>query len=168
MALTIFNVNEQLEDHEEVLVTKLISAKVTFVHKQLWSEVMSIGISNSDWQTEGLKDEANSLLGSIAREGQVRTDKLDWPTKFKTKPGDAARQLEERLLIVSSSVHTETGAHAKQIESWKHWSQRVSYKSEKLKPSAAMSRLEALLIELNQRFEGKATLPWVKHSRKGK
>lgn len=160
MAQTIFNVNEQLEDHKEVLITKLISAKITFIHKHLWSEVMSIGTSNSDWQTAGLKDEANSLLESIAREGQLRTDKLDWPSRFKTKPGDAARQLEERLLIVSSSVHTETGAHAKQIESWKHWSQRVGYQGERLKASAAMDRLEALLTELNKKFEGKATLPW--------
>jgi hypothetical protein len=165
-AQTIFNVNELLEGHEDVLITKLISSKITFVHKQLWSELMTVGSSDSVWQSDGLTEAALILLEIILREGSLRTDKLDWPSNLKTKPGNAARLLEERLLIVSAPIHTETGAHAKRIETWQHWSERISFQPKQFEPEVAMKRVEALLDGLNKQFDGRATLPWARTSRK--
>ena len=42
-AQTIFQVNELLEDHEDVLITKLVSGKGTFVHREIWTDVVTIG-----------------------------------------------------------------------------------------------------------------------------
>src|SRR5437868_1850835 len=50
----IFAVADRLGDREDVISAKLISGKVTFVHKKLWSKVARIGCANENWQTDGL------------------------------------------------------------------------------------------------------------------
>src|SRR5947207_2949642 len=58
LAHTIFNVNEQLEEHRDVMMTKLISGKVTFVHRRLWPEILAIGTAREPWQTRDLSSTA--------------------------------------------------------------------------------------------------------------
>ena len=50
----IFAVSEMLEDHPDVLIMKLVSNKVTFVHRELWGRVYSIGVAREDWQLKKL------------------------------------------------------------------------------------------------------------------
>src|SRR6266487_2233368 len=99
LAEAIFRVNCQLEDHPDVIVTKLISEKVTFAHRKLWPAILAIGKARELWQTGGLSVPANSILQSVDKEGSLRTDKLAWPKSLKGKPGDAARELEKKLLV---------------------------------------------------------------------
>lgn len=162
LARLIFAVNEQLEDHADVLVTKLLSGKVTFVHRRLWSALFAIGSSRADWQTQGLSNEAEELLKLIERENQLRTDKLNWPKDHKTKIGDAARQLEQRLLVVSHQVHTEKGAHAKLMQTWEAWSKDVRFKPRRTSVREAMGLISPTVKNLNEQFGGNATLPWDK------
>src|SRR5829696_294437 len=51
-AQEIFACLEKIED--EVLSTKLIARKVTFIHRRLWPAIAAIGESNEPWQTRGL------------------------------------------------------------------------------------------------------------------
>lgn len=162
LAHTIFAVNERLADHADVVITKLVSGKVTFVHRQLWSELITIGSSRSQWQLKGLSSGEAHLLGLIEADGELRTDMLDWPARFTTKPGDAARQLEQRLLVVSLQVHTEKGAHAKLMQTWKHWSSGVQFKPKRIRLDDAISAFETRVARLNSRWKGVATLPWTK------
>src|SRR6267142_3049099 len=69
LAQTIFQVNEKLEDHPDVLITKLISGKVTFVHRNLWPEVVAIGTSKEPWQMKGLSASAKTLLKTVEESG---------------------------------------------------------------------------------------------------
>jgi hypothetical protein len=70
------------------------------------------------------------------------------------------RILERRLLIHSKQVHTESGAHAKVLESWESWAAEVGLKAGELSAMDAKKNLEQRVQELNKRFNGKVTLPW--------
>ena len=163
LAQTIFRVNEQLEDHPDVLITKLVSGKVTFVHRDLWSEVLAIGTAREAWQMEGLSASAQALLNAVQERGALQTDKIALPgskTTTKNRPGDAARELERKLLIHAEQIHTASGAHAKLLETWEHWSERVGFKSATILVEQAKNELAKRLLKLNRQFEASAKLPW--------
>lgn len=157
-AQTIFAVSEMLEDHPDVLVMKLISGKVTFVHRELWGQVYSIGVAREDWQLKNLSQGAKLLLKSVDAEGTLHTNKLS--KSFGPKPGETARELELRLLIHAEQVHTESGAHAKVLETWDAWAKRAGFRARTKSPSAARHFLEQRLAEINKNASTKGRLPW--------
>src|SRR5215470_2430282 len=106
----IFVAAGELEDHPDVLVTKLISGKVTFVHRALWPAVAAVGGARETWQMKGLSPDACKLLAQVDG-GPVE------PGRGLNK---AASELEARLLVHSEQFHTESGAHARRLESWDH------------------------------------------------
>jgi hypothetical protein len=154
----IFAINELLEDHADVTVTKLISGKVTFVHRQLWQKLFSIATAREEWQMRGLSVPAQLMLKEIDERGTLLTHKLS--ASFGAKPGETARELELRLLIHSEQVHTESGSHAKLIESWESWAERVKFKPRALDVISARHFLEKRLDEINKQHSGNGRLPW--------
>ena len=85
----IFARMRKLED--EVLITRLVGGKVTYVHERLWPAFLAIAMSNASWQRDGL-------------------------------PADATnRELQQRLLVAAREVHTESGKHEIEVESWESW-----------------------------------------------
>lgn len=153
----IFAVNELLEDHPDVTITKLISGKVTFVHRKLWHKLFAVASSREDWQLRGLSAPAQLLLRELDQQGSLFTHKLP---KSGPKPGETARELEQRLLIHSEQIHTESGAHAKLVETWENWANRVNFKYRQLNPSIARHFLEKRLSEVNEEYSGTGRLPW--------
>ncbi|MGI9065393.1 MAG: AlkZ-related protein [Pyrinomonadaceae bacterium] len=163
LAQTIFQVNEKLEDHPDVLITKLISGKITFVHRDLWPEILAIGTARKPWQMESLSAPAQELLKTVEESGELRSDRIDWSrsrSSSKNKPGDTARELERKLLVHAEQIHTASGAHAKLLETWEHWSQRTGFAAPAVQTDQAKRNLEERLRKLNDEFEGKARLPW--------
>ncbi|HKR60437.1 MAG TPA: hypothetical protein VJS64_11945 [Pyrinomonadaceae bacterium] len=160
LAQTIFQINEQLEDHEDVLITKLVSGKVTFVHRQIWSETIAIGRAHEVWQLKDLLQPVQALLSQIESRGSVTTAEVVWPRTAKMKLGDAAGELEKKLLIVGTQFHSESGAHQKQLETWEHWMKRRKFKAAKISAQAAKAELEMRLSVLNAQFDASAKLPW--------
>jgi hypothetical protein len=159
----IFAVLQQLADHKEVLITKLISGKVTLVHRKLWSYVLSIGTAREGWQVKGLSPSARVLLKMIDQHRESRSDRLAWPLKFKSvKPGPPIRELEIRLLIHTEEFHTESGAHAKLLETWECWAQRNRFTRKIREVAHAKQRLEEKLSVLNELFGAAAKLPWTR------
>ena len=159
-AQIIFQVNERLEDDEDVLITKLVSGKVTFVHRSIWSEVVAIGRAREPWQVNKLSAAAKDLLSQVESKGSVTTAEVVWPRGSKMKLGDAARELEKRLLIVGTQFHSESGAHQKQLETWEHWMKKRGFKSAKISIKTAKAQLEMKLASLNDRYDASAKLPW--------
>jgi len=155
----IFAVNELLEDHPDVTITKLISGKVTFVHRQLWQKLFSVATAREEWQMGGLSVPAKQMLKEIDKRGTLLTHKL--PASFGPKPGETARVLELRLLIHSEQVHTESGSHAKLVESWDAWARRVHFKPRELDVSRARQFFEKRLDEINKQHSGNGRLPWI-------
>jgi hypothetical protein len=150
-----------LEDHVDVLITKLISNKVTFVHRELWQSVYSVAVARDEWQLKGLSSEAKKLLKKLDQIGFVETNKLN--KSITVKPGDVARELEARLLLHSQQVHTTSGAHAKMLETWNAWAKRVGFKVRAKDAAAARVYLEQRVLSIEN--GNSATLPWSKYLR---
>jgi hypothetical protein len=131
------------------------------VHRQLWKYLIAIAISREPWQMRGLSSAASFLLEKCDQEGAFATSDLDWPSRLKSKkPGDVVRDLETRLLIHTEEFHTESGAHAKLLESWEHWRKRIGYREKLSQVPAAKRICEELVSDLNTTHGAKARLPW--------
>jgi hypothetical protein len=151
----------QFADHRDVMFTKLLSGKVTLVHRRVWPEIFAIGPARTPWQMKGLLKSARNLLKMIDEQGSIRTDQIAWPKSATAKPGEAARELEKKLLIHGRQFHTETGAHAKLLESWEAWAKRVAFTGERISTDEAKKKMEERVRKLNEQFEAKARLPWL-------
>lgn len=164
LAQTIFQVNERLEDHPDVLIAKLVSGKVTFVHRDLWSEVFVIGSAREPWQMKTLSASAHALLKLIDARGTLTTEKIALPKSKKSstqKPGEAARELERKILVHAEQFHTTGGMHAKLLETWKHWATRTGFSAAPISVAEAKSAMENRVQTLNRKFKANARLPWM-------
>jgi hypothetical protein len=147
-AKQMYGLSCALRNHPDVLMVKLISGKLTFIHRPSWPAIFAIGTSREPWQLDGLSKEAKALLRKTGLQGAVESS------------GDPVRELETRLLVRATSVHTERGFHMKEVQSWKVWASSVGLGKVKLTPAEARSQIEAVVARINQQFGAKGTLPW--------
>ena len=157
----IYDVAQPLGEHADVIVAKLVSGKNTYVHRILWPALIAVGSAREPWQLKGLSRMAHRLLAAVDEQSELRTDSIPWSGGArKDSPGEATRLLERKLLVHTEEVHTETGAHAKRLECWERWGKRVGLETNRMPAEQAKRELEAVLAELNERFEGNGKLPW--------
>jgi len=160
-AREIFIGLNKLEAHPDVLITKLVSGKVTFLHRELWSDLLSIAAARERWQMRGLSAAAKYLLRLVDKEGLVQSDEIVWPRRFQSeKIGGTVRELELRLLIHTRQVHTESGAHARMLETWRHWRARIEFPIEPRSPAESRHLFESLITNLNEQYGARARLGW--------
>lgn len=152
----IARVSFALDDDPDVTTAKLVAGKVTYVHRRLWPALIAVGASHAPWQTKGLGRSARSLLARCEREATLRTDEL---SRTMRKPGDVTRDLERRLLLHTDEVHTDSGAHAKVLESWDHFERRRRTRRGTSVEAAEHALEEALLAMC--RGEAPPRLPWM-------
>jgi hypothetical protein len=139
----IFACLEHLDDDPDVLATRLVAGKITYIHRRLWPVFLAIARSQASWQTNGLSTDAVRLFGSVKKSGTRAT-------------GRAAKELQERLLVHAEQVHTESGRHETQLEAWSRAQKTRDVVSAK-DIDAAQKEIEAALVEIG----GSATtLPW--------
>jgi hypothetical protein len=146
-AKVIFEVANELEDRPDVMLAKLVSKKVTFVHRALFPALVAVGKSRDSWQLDGLGAEAERLLREVESKGPVRTSGRD------------AKGLEERLLVHAAQVHTESGKHVLELSTWESYQRRQ--KLGRL-PAVAAARkaLEDAAAALSKATNARGTLPW--------
>ena len=111
----MFRALEKLGDHPDVLTTRLIAGKVTYVHRPLWASFLAVATSGDPWQERGLGK---------------RPDK---------------RALQERLLIFAQEVHTESGKHELKLQSWDAWAKKHDVKIRRVTPRAYEQLEEAAI-----------------------
>ena len=111
-ARAIFALAERLESRDDVLLTPLVSGKQTFVTKPLWQDLVSIGLSREAWQMRALTVQDRADLEKLDQGGEMRARK-------------GKSELVARLLVLGKNVHTETGAHAKVLQSWRSWARQL-------------------------------------------
>jgi hypothetical protein len=141
----IFAVLDELADHPDVLMTKLLHRKDTLVHRALWPALLAVAAARDAWQTRGLSSEAKSMLARLDRgEGPVRAS------------GAAVKELEVRLLATTRQVHTESGKHEVVLESWPSWAARTRCEA-MTDVQIARDTLEASALRLGA---PPASLPW--------
>jgi hypothetical protein len=139
----IFACLERLDDDPDVLATRLVAGKITYVHRRLWPAFLAIARSHAAWQTNGLSTDAAQLLDSLKKSGVRAT-------------GHAAKDLQERLLVHAEQVHTESGRHETQLETWSR-AQKVRGVADAKDIDAARAEIEAAVVGIS----GSATaLPW--------
>ena len=95
-----------LRELEDVLVTRLVGGKVTYVDDSLRDAFLTVATSGEPWQTRGLSPAARALLMKVRRGGEVAAS------------GPAARELQRRLLADAAEVHTESGKHEVRLRPW--------------------------------------------------
>jgi hypothetical protein len=148
----IFRALTALTAERDVLVTKLIHGNVTFVHRRLWQAVLSVAVARESWQTKGLSREAGSLLEQVEREGTIAAS------------GPESAELERRLLAHGDQIHTESGKHKTQLETWPVWALRCG--CEPARPAApARHQIETAIRELGFVPD---CLPWGEATRAGR
>jgi hypothetical protein len=109
-ARRMFRVMEELSAHPDVVVTKLLCGKDTFVHRCLWRELLGLVRTRRPWQLAGLSAQSRALLARTAR------SRTDVPAS-----GPAVKPLLQRLLVHATEVHTACGRHALVLVPWSRW-----------------------------------------------
>lgn len=159
MSHTIFGVSVKLSEDPDVIVSKLVSGKVTWVHRRLWSALIAISSAREPWQ-KGLTEEARTLLSMVSKQGELTADQAFCRAHKIKSAGAAIRELEKRLLVYAEEIHTNSGAHAKRVETWGRWCERAGFVPDAMSPAQAKRNLEDIVATLNARFEANAKLPW--------
>jgi hypothetical protein len=113
-AHTIYALSNALAEHPDILTVKLVLGKATFVHRWLWPAVLAVACAHEAWQFAGLPDQARTLYDAVERQGVLRAT------------GSYAKELERRLLVQSTQVHTEAGHHELELVHWSLWADRVA------------------------------------------
>jgi hypothetical protein len=134
----MYNLSQELEDDSEILVIKLINKKITYIHKRHWNALFSIVLEKSDWQTKGLKPEHKSLLQTIQKKKTVRADDASFK-KSPTEIGKLAAKLEEKLVVCSQSIHSESGKHIRQMKTWETHIKEIKFPYKKMKAPEAIA-----------------------------
>jgi hypothetical protein len=156
----IWVVTQELADDPDIIVTKLVAGKSTFVHRTLWPSLLAVAGSGEAWQTRNLSPMAKGLLEKIKADGLLNlADLPKKPSESKAR-GKAVRELETRILVLSEQFHTESGAHAKRMTSWSRWARRMKIGRAQIELPAAKARIERAVIDLGSPSSADGRLPW--------
>jgi hypothetical protein len=110
----MYRVLTELADHPDVLLTKLLLGKDTFVHRSLWPAFLAVASAREPWQLRGLSGSARALL--------ARTARAQAPVMSAGAP---VRELLSRLLVHAAEIHTPEGRHQMAVASWSSWAARA-------------------------------------------
>lgn len=157
---SVFRLTRKMMRHRDVVVTKLVSGKVTYVHRRFWPAILALGRTHKSWQLMDLSRDAQQLLHLVKKELELRTDHITWKRRAHNV-GRTVRELERRILVHTEEFHTSGGAHAKRVETWQHWAKKVGLKGQSVTAAQAERDLEGVVREWNERFGGKGKLPWL-------
>jgi len=149
----------------DILLTKLLSRKTTFVHRRLWPGFLTIATSREPWQLDHLSPNAQKLLDEVQQKGKLSTNEYSKDSGVKIGVlGDAARELEARILAYGIGFHSESGSHAKRLKTWDIWAKDTKYKWKKIDPDVAKQGFENIALKLKERYSLRPKLPWDKLS----
>lgn len=155
----IFQALRWLDSDPDALNTRLVSNKVTYLHRRLWPDLLAIATGREGWQTSNLPAAARRLLALVEKEGEIRMDRI------RKGPGavglrDAVHEIEKRLLVYSDEIHTEKGSHAKLLMTWSRCPKIRSLRMSKRTRARARRTFEKLVKDLNEEYDAHGTLPW--------
>ena len=150
----IYAVLQEVEAHPDLLSAKLLSGKVTFVHRRLWPALLAVVAASprEPWQVTGLSAGATQWLAALD-EAIASASPIAQPSRTVIK------EVEARLLARGESVHTAQGSHETRLEPWTTWAARIGLPAAPALSSAEGKRaLEAAAASLGP---PPPTLPWL-------
>lgn len=113
----IYSLIEGIERHDDVLFAKLLSGKVTLIHRALWPALLAVVTAREPWQIADLSPGAQQWLAAA--------DAVPPPDPLPTPSRTVSKELEARLLARAESVHTSAGRHETRLEPWLAWAARA-------------------------------------------
>lgn len=157
----VYAVLRGMERGRTVLRLRLLAGKWTYIDRSLWPALLRVVERRRAWQEAGLSLLQRRMLERVNRIGVL--DLQDPASRGGVtlgSAGDAARELERRLLVVSHEVHTPMGLHTKTLESWAAWKRRHRAQPGRMHEPQARDIIERVVAELapGSRLVGK--LPW--------
>ena len=156
----VYMVSQRLQHCGEVVMTKLVSGKETYLHRRLWPHLVAIGMAREAWQLDDLPAAARQMLADVDREGSIRLDQYR-SSRPRKELSEDARALAGRLLAYADDVHTESGAHARRLITWQGWAKDHGVALDSLPAvSEARAEFERIVREANAESSGQAFLPW--------
>jgi hypothetical protein len=136
----IYDLLHELGERSGKLDAKLVDGKVTYVHPRLWPAFFALAEDDTAARVEKLSGKARELFALVTR-GPQRLDLLRREGGGSSKElTAAARELEARVLVHSASLHTESGAHTRVLQTWAAWREASGARIDK--PALAAARAE--------------------------
>lgn len=154
----IFHVSNELADHPDALLAKLVAGKLTWIHRRLWPALLGVARAREPWQMTGLPAPAARLLAQVDASTSLRADQLTAP-RDPAERKKAVAALEQRLLVHSTSVHTESGAHARLLVAWDEVARERGVKRA-MSGDAGRAAIEQAATGLAAAFDTRVKLPW--------
>jgi hypothetical protein len=117
----IYDILQDVEGHPDLLSTKLLSGKVTFVHRRLWPALLAVVAvtPRETWQVTGLSPGASQWLAALDQ-AALSVSEVAQPSRTIIK------EVEARLLARGESIHTSEGRHETRLEPWSTWARRLA------------------------------------------
>jgi hypothetical protein len=137
----IHAIGEALLDHPDTLSVKLLDGKDTLVHRRLWPAVLGVATSRAPWQVSGIDAAATETLAKVEAAGPLQG------------AGPVFATLARRLLVHAGRVHTPSGKHVTELESWSAWARREGVAAEG--PEALEAAVEAACPGAGARLPGR-------------
>jgi hypothetical protein len=113
----IYGILQDVEADPDLVSTKLLSGKVTFVHRRLWPALLAVVTAREAWQVTGLLPGTAQWLAALD-EAVLAGAEPPQPSRTVVK------EVEARLLARGESVHTAQGRHETRLEPWATWAKR--------------------------------------------
>ena len=134
----IYRVASELEERNDVVVSKFTDGKVTFVHARCFPALARV-VTDPGWRRErisSLDREARRAIAAVEKIGKLSAD----PTWKKA--------LEKSALVRIFSEHTQSGKHVTMLESWSAWIARANVAASDLSLDEALASLASVGIDL--------------------
>jgi hypothetical protein len=152
---------EEFLDHRGVIFSvKLLGGKSTWVHRLRWGELVGAVNVPDPEQERGLTETARRLWAQVRNLGSVRLDDLARSGPQALGDRLAARDLERRLLVCSSSEHTPEGKHELRLTSWEQLLRERHLPRPLGSAASARARIADSVFEALQDPRGVRLLPW--------
>ena len=155
----MFNVSQNFEDQDGVLVVKLVNKKVTYLHRDHWSALFTLATYQPESRTKGLKKAHLDLLELVQTKNSVRVD----DPSLKMKPAEAGKltnKLEEKMLVYSQSIHTDSGKHVRVLKTWNQLMKDMKYKPTKMSVTEAREHFEKVFQSWSPKAAKLVKLPF--------
>lgn len=155
----MFNLSNELAEDPDVLAVKFINKKITYLDQRHWDAFFTIAMSASEWQMKKLAPDASTLYKKILDKKELRADDGSLK-KTAAEIGKIATKLEERVLIFSDDIHTDSGKHIRVFKSWQQFLKDRKIKISKMKYDDAVAHFEALGYRFLDQYEAPIKWPW--------
>ena len=145
----VYAILAELDDHPDVLITRLIDGKNALVHRTLWPALLRL-VTDGAWRkraTASLDPEARALLRRVEKESRLRADAM--PAEMRRAKDSLARS----LLVRVDQEHTPSGRHQLVLERWNAWASARQVAPADVSFDQALAQLEGAC--------GRETLPFL-------